>query len=503
MRTSVKTPPERDVSRPPGDDMKMLIGGQAVDAALGKTFPIRNPATGEVLDCVPQAGPDDVNRAIVSARKGRAIMASLPAHERSNILKRTADLIGDHLDELTRLLTTENGKTIRQCRAELITTQRLFIDFAEEAKRIRGDYLPMDGVPGLEQMIAYTVRQPIGIVFGIIPFNYPAELFAHKIPGAIAAGASVIVKLPELCPLTVLQIGNLMFEAGLPGDAMQMLTGYPQELGDELLTNPHIRMVSFTGSAGTAKIIAGKAADSLKRLAFELGGTDAMIVMQDADIDGAADAVVQGRLTNGAGQICCAVKRVLVQEGVYKSFLEALIERRDKIKMGDPLDETTDLGPLITPAAAEKTDAQVQKSIGMGARCLAGGKRVQPNFFEPTILVDVTPDMPVMSEEVFGPVAPILSFKDIESALNIANGSPYGLQSSVFSSNISTALKLAHRLEVGGVVINGTCAFRPGNVPFGGAKQSGIGRESIVHTVLEMTELKTIVINNALDGNSR
>ncbi len=430
------------------------------------------------------------------------IMASLPAHKRSDILKKTAELIGRHLEELSQLLTAENGKTIRQCRAEITTTQRLFVDFAEEAKRIRGNYLPMDGVPGLEQMVAYTIRQPVGIVFGIIPFNYPAELFAHKIPGAIAAGAAVIVKLPELCPLTVLRIGQLMFEAGLPGDAMQMLTGYPQELGDELLTNPDIRMVSFTGSAGTAKIIAGKAADSLKRLAFELGGTDAMIVMEDADICAAADAVVQGRLTNGAGQICCAVKRVLVQESIYPEFLTALLDRRSKIKMGDPRNEETDLGPLISAAAVEKMDAQVQQSLRMGARCIAGGKRVPPNFYEPTILVDVTPDMPVMKDEVFGPVAPVLAFKNVEDAVSIANSSSYGLQSSVFSSNISTALKVAHSLEVGGVVINGSCAFRPGNVPFGGAKQSGIGRESIVDTVLEMTEQKTIVINEALSRNA-
>lgn len=478
--------------------MRMLIAGESVEAVLGHSFPVHNPATGEVIDCVPQAGPEDVKRALASARKGRGMMASLPAHQRSDILRRTADLIGARLEELSQLLTAENGKTIRQCRAEMVTTRRLFEDFAEEAKRIRGDYLPMDGVPGLERMIAYTVRQPVGIVFGIVPFNYPAELFAHKIPGAIAAGCAVIVKVPELCPLTVLRIGQMMFEAGMPGDGMQMLTGYPQELGDELLTSPDVRMISFTGSVGAAKVIEGKTAGSLKKLAFELGGTDALIVMEDADLGAAADAVVEGRLTNGAGQICCAVKRVLVQESVYKDFLKDLLERRNKIKMGDPRNEDTNLGPLISSAAAEKVDVQVQESVRMGARCLAGGKRVQQNFYEPTILTDVTPEMPVMKDEVFGPVAPVLAFKDAEQAVDIANGSPYGLQSSVFSSNISTALKLAHRLEVGGVVINGTCAFRPGNVPFGGAKQSGIGRESIVETVREMTELKTIVINEAL-----
>jgi acyl-CoA reductase-like NAD-dependent aldehyde dehydrogenase len=478
--------------------MKMLIGGKCVDSATGRVIEVRNPATGDVIDTVPRAGIEDVRTALQLAKKGRRIMSALPAHQRSAILAKTAELINNRLEELTQLLTSENGKTIRQCRAELVTTQRLFVDFAEEAKRIKGTYLPMDNVPGLEHMLAYTVRQPVGIVVGIIPFNYPAELFAHKIPGAIAAGASVIVKLPEQCPLTVLRIGQLMIEAGLPPEGMQMITGYPQDLGDELLTSPDVNLISFTGSVGAAKYIAGKAADSLKRLAFELGGTDAMIVMDDADLDAAADAVIGGRLTNGAGQICCAVKRVFVHDSVYESFLERLQTRCRRIRMGDPGSEDTDLGPLITPEAAAKADAQVQESVRMGARCLVGGRRVGLSYYEPTVMVDVTPDMPVMKDEVFGPVAPISRFASVDEAIEKANDSPYGLQASVFSENINKALRIAHQLDVGGVVINASGAFRPGNVPFGGNKQSGIGRESIVDTVLEMTSEKTVVINNAI-----
>ena len=477
--------------------MKMLLGGRSKDAESGRHFPVRNPATGEVIDTVPQAGPEDIREAIRIARAGRPIMAGLPAHRRSAILKQTANLIAEHFDELVRLLTLENGKSIRQCRAEMTTTERLFVDFAEEAKRIKGEVLPMDTVPGLEHMLAYTVRQPVGIVVGIVPFNYPAELFAHKIPGAIAAGASVIVKLPELCPLTILRIGELMFEAGLPGEGMQMITGFPADLGDGLLTDPDIRMISFTGSVPAARAIAAKAAGTLKRLAFELGGTDAMIVLADADLEDAVGAVVAGRLTSGAGQICCAIKRVLVQESIFDAFLHRLVERCHNIKMGDPFSEDTDLGPLITPQAAAKVDAQVKESVAMGAHCLAGGARVGYSFYQPTVLVDVTPGMPVMRDEVFGPVAPVCAFADAEEAIGMANDSPYGLQSSVFTMNISSALKIAHRLEVGGVVINSSGAFRPGNVPFGGAKQSGIGRESIVETVREMTEEKTIVINQA------
>lgn len=478
--------------------MKMLIDGQRVDAASGSTFAVKNPATGEVIDTVPQAGPEDVHAAIEVAIRGKVAMSALAAHQRCEILKKASELISARAEELSQLLTSENGKTIRQCRFEIGVTARLFADFAEEAKRLGGHYIPMDTVPGLEHMIAYTLRHPVGIVVGIIPFNYPAELFAHKIPGALAAGSSVIVKLPEQCPLTVLTLGEILLEAGLPPSGMQMLTGFPQHMGDELLTHPEIRMISFTGSAAAARLIACKAANTLKRLAFELGGTDAMIVLEDANLESAADAVVHGRLTNGAGQICCAAKRILVHENVYNRFLDLLVERVGKIRMGDPLLEETELGPLISPEAVVKAHAQVRRSVEMGARCLTGGETTGSSFYGPTVMVDVTPDMPVMCDEVFGPVAPIYPFDSAESAVRIANDSPYGLQASVFSESMNNALKVAHKLEVGGVVINGSGAFRPGNVPFGGFKQSGIGRESIVETVLDMTEATTIVINQAL-----
>lgn len=476
----------------------MILDGRLVDSKTGGTFPVRNPATGEVIDSVPRATAEDVRAAIEAARRGKAVMAAMPAHQRSDILKKTAELIGRQEEELARLLTRENGKTIRQCRFEVATTRRLFADFAEEAKRIRGQYLPMDNVPGLERMLAYTVRHPVGIVVGIIPFNYPAELFAHKIPGALASGNSVIVKLPEQCPLTVLRIGQMLLESGLPAEAMQMLTGFPQDLGDELLTHPDIAMISFTGGVNAARAIAAKASAGIKRLAFELGGTDALIVLEDANLPAAVEAVVQGRLTNGAGQICCAVKRVLVIDSVMSKFTGLLVERAAMIKMGDPSAEETDLGPLISPEAAAKVADQVRQSVAMGARCLAGGRIVPPSFFEPTILDRVTPEMPVMREEVFGPVVPLYAVRDADEAVRIANDTPYGLQSSVFSESIHTALRVAHQLEVGGVMINSTCAFRPGNVPFGGFKQSGIGRESIVDTILDTTEEKTIVISDAV-----
>jgi acyl-CoA reductase-like NAD-dependent aldehyde dehydrogenase len=460
-----------------------------------KEIEVRNPATGELIDVVPRATSKDVERAIEEGIKGRAEMQSLPAHRRSDILRKASDMIAARHEELSQLLCSENGKTIRQCRAEMVATQRLFLDFSEEAKRIHGETIPMDAVAGLEHMIAYTFRQPMGLVVGIVPFNYPAELFAHKVPGALAAGNAVIAKLPEQCPLTVIELGKILLDAGLPPRGLQLLTGYPNEMGDLLLTHPEVAMVSFTGGINSARAIASATAPHLKRTAYELGGVDAMLVLESANLESAADAVVQGRLTNGAGQICCAVKRVMVAEKVYDQFLAILIKKASAIKMGDPRDEKTDLGPLISEQAAERVHKDVLKSIEMGAKCVCGGTRVGKNFYAPTVLVNVSNEMPCICAEVFGPVAPIAPFKELRNAIDEINGAPYGLQASVFAENIHEAIGVAHRLQVGGVVVNGAGAFRPGNVPFGGFKLSGIGRESIKDTIREMTQETAIVLN--------
>jgi acyl-CoA reductase-like NAD-dependent aldehyde dehydrogenase len=459
------------------------------------TLEVINPATGEVIETVPRAGAADVERAIEEGLKGRVEMREMPAHRRSEILRKASDIIAARHEELSQLLCRENGKTIRQCRGEMTATQRLFLDFAEEAKRIHGETIPMDAVAGLEHMLAYTIRQPLGLIVGIIPFNYPAELFAHKIPGALAAGNAVIAKLPEQCPLTVFELGRILIQAGLPPRALQLLTGYPHEMGDRLLTHPEVAMVSFTGGLKSARRIAETTAPHLKKTAYELGGVDVMLVLEDANLSAAADAVVQGRLTNGAGQICCAVKRVMVAEPVYNDFLDLLLKKVEGIRMGDPLDEKTDLGPLISEKAAERVHNEVLQCVEMGATCLTGGKRVGKNFYAPTVLTNVSDEMPCICDEVFGPVAPIEPFKDVRSAIETSNNTPYGLQASVFSENIHHALGVAHRLQVGGVVVNGAGSFRPGNVPFGGFKLSGIGRESIKDTILEMTQETAIVLN--------
>ena len=459
------------------------------------TLEIRNPANGELVGSVVRSGVPEVEKALAEGIKGRVEMRSLPAYRRSEILRNASEAIAARHEELSQLLCRENGKTIRQCRAEMTATQRLFLDFSEEAKRIHGETIPMDAVAGLEHMIAYTIRQPLGLVVGIIPFNYPAELFAHKVPGALAAGNAVIAKLPEQCPLAVFELGKILIEAGLPPRGLQLLTGYPHEMGDRLLTHPEVAMVSFTGGLNSARAIAKATAPYLKKTAYELGGVDAMLVLEDANLSAAADAVVQGRLTNGAGQICCAVKRVMVAEPVYNEFLTLLLQKAEAIRMGDPLDDKTDLGPLISERSAERVHSEVLQCIEMGAKCQIGGKRVGKNFYAPTVLTNVNDQMPCIRDEVFGPVVPIESFHDVASAVETCNGAPYGLQASVFSENIHNALSVAHRLQVGGVVVNGAGSFRPGNVPFGGFKLSGIGRESVKDTILEMSQETAIVLN--------
>ena len=475
--------------------MRMLINGDWVDAEDKGTIEVVNAANGELIETVPSATLSDVNRAVEVACEGREIMARTTAHERFEFLRRSAELIRKDADELAVLLATENGKPIRQTRVEIEVTARLLGDFGEEAKRIRGETFTMDEVPGCEGQIAMTFHEPLGTVAAICPFNYPAELFAHKAGPALAAGNALITKPPTDCPLTLLRIGELMIEAGVPPKGYQMLTGPGSVVGMELARSPEVAMISFTGHTDTGKAIMAEAAKLLKRVSFELGGNDPILVFDDADIDQATEAVVDGRLGRGNGQICCAVKRIITQDTVAPQFTEMLVEKTKRLKMGDQLQEDTDVGPLTSEEAAIRVEQSIKKTIEEGAKCLVGGTRVNGTFIEPTILVDVTPAMTVARQEVFGPVAPIMTFATEEQAIDIANDTIYGLQAGVFTKDVTRAFRVARQLEAGGVVVNwGTC-WRPGNVPFGGYKQSGLGREGVYHTIEEMTELKTIILN--------
>jgi lactaldehyde dehydrogenase len=476
--------------------MNMLIDGQWVDASDKECMNIYNPGTGEVLDTVPKATIKDVERAVAAAQKGREAMRKLTALQRFEILMRVSQAMEARVPELGKLLAQENGKPIVQTRAEVAVTANIFRGFAEESKRIFGRVMPVDAIRGQERHFAITIRQPLGVVAAIVPFNYPVELWGHKAAAALAAGNALISKPPSACPLTLLKIAEIMEQAGLPRAAHQIITGPGAIIGDTLARTAGIQLVTVTGSTAVGVRIAQMAAEHLKKVHMELGGNDAMIILADADIEKAVEAVVLGRLARGNGQICCAVKRIYVEGPIYDQFASMLTEKAKQLRVGDQLRDDTDVGPLINEEAAKDVELAVNEAIKGGAKLTAGGHRRQA-FMEPTVLVDVPAELPVFKEEVFGPVAPLMRFKTIDEAVRMANDSPYGLQSAVFTRDINKALDIAYRLEAGGVIVNWSSALRVETLPFGGIKMSGHGREGVHDTLEEMTDQKTIIVHNA------
>ncbi|MFD7896725.1 aldehyde dehydrogenase family protein [Streptomyces sp. NPDC059743] len=457
---------------------------------------VHNPGTGEHLGDVEDFTSDRIDAALAAAARGQRAMAAMPAHERARLLLRTADLIEAEAEDLARLLAAENGKPLFQTTEEVGAAIRIFRGFAGEATRLFGRQIPLGAVPGLERHLAVTLREPLGPVAALVPFNYPVELYAHKAAAALAAGNAVLVHPPVRCPLTLLRIGALVERAGVPEGAHQLLTGGVQ-VSQELAARPGAAAVSLTGSTLAGREIARRAADTLKKVHLELGGNDALIVCDDADVEEAANAVVLGRLARGNGQICCAVKRVYVQDGVHDAFVDALLAGAAKLTVGDQLADGTDVGPLISEQAAERVEAAVAALVSDGARKVAGGPR-RGAFSDPAVLVDVPQDSAAFAEEIFGPVAPVARFTDPLDAVRMANASPYGLQAAVFTRDIRRAFTLAHRLDVGGVIINGSTALRAENLPFGGPRDTGGSAEGLHDTALEFTRQKTVVVMEAL-----
>jgi len=476
--------------------MKMFIEDEWVEASDKAWMEIRNPGTGEVLDRVPRGTLEDAKRMVAAAQKGKVAMRKLTALQRYEFMNRIALAIEGQAEELGKLLAAENGKPIQQTRAEVMVTANIFRSFGEESKRIFGRVMPVDAVRGNERHFAFTIRQPLGVVAAIVPFNYPVELWGHKAAAALAAGNAVVSKPPSACPLTLLKIAQLMQECGLPKYAHQMITGPGALIGDFLARSEGIQLITVTGSTEVGVRIAEIAAKNLKKVHLELGGNDALIILADADLEKAATAVVLGRLARGNGQICCAVKRVLVEDSIYEQYAALLAEKAKALKVGDQLLESTDVGPLINEQAAEEVEAFVNGAVKAGAKLLAGGKR-HGTFMEPTVLRDVATDMPLFKEEVFGPVVPLVPFSSIDEAVEMANASPFGLQSAVFTQDINKALDIAYRLEAGGVIVNWSSALRVETLPFGGIKMSGHGREGVHDTLEEMTNQKTVVVHNA------
>lgn len=473
--------------------MEMLIDGGWTAASDGGVDPVLNPVNDDQIATVPRATQADVLRAVAAAQAGKERMAALPAWRRYEILETVARRIEANQKELGLLLCQENGKRIGETTSEVGVAARIFRGYAEEAKRIFGRSVPLDSIPGREKSLAITMRQPLGVIAAIVPFNYPVELWSHKVAGGLAAGNAVITKTPEDCPLAVIEISRYLEEAGLPRGAHQVLTG-GRDVGEALVRAEGVEMIAMTGSTAAGKRILEVAAQTLKKVHLELGGNDATIVCEDADVDATAAALIAGRFTSGNGQICCAVKRVLVQRSVYSPLLEAVTERTKGLRLGNPLDPSTDVGPLINRRGAERVETQVRQAVADGATVIAGGKR-DGNFFEPTILTGVTPGTPAFAEETFGPVLPLIPYDSFDEALALANDSPFGLQAAIFTRDLGRVMHAYQVLDVGTVVVNHTTAVRVETLPFGGNKGSGNGREGIHDTLHEMTKEKTLLLH--------
>ncbi len=484
---------------------EMLIDGEWVPAASGETLPVYNPSTGEILADVAKAGVEDARRAIDAANDAKERIARVSAFERSQMLRKVGDQIEEHFEDLSRLIASEAGKPIRDSRYEVRRAGVTVSFAAEEAKRIHGETYQADAFPfppGNEDRLIFSVREPVGVVAAISPFNFPLNLLMHKVAPALAAGNAVVAKPTSETPLVALRLGEFLLNAGFPAGAINIVVGPGNTVGQELVENPGTDLISFTGSTSVGTRIAEIAGRQAKRVLLEMGGMDPLIVLDDADIPQAAAAAA--RATCGfAGQVCTAVKRIFAVESIEGEFSERFAKEVSKFQLGSALEEKTDVGPVIKEATLERAEHLVEQAVDHGARVTLGGRRATQKglkngyFWEPTVLVEVNSEMEVMQDEPFAPLGPIQQVADEEEALAEANRSQYGLQAAIYTKDIGRALRMARELKVGGVMINDPTSCRWDNLPFGGIKMSGLGREGPKYAIEEMTEVKLINIHLA------
>ena len=468
--------------------MDMLIDGEYVNDMDRED--VINPYTGEVIDTVPISHLNNVDKAIEAANNAKKFLQEMSAFKISNKLFNVCDNLKENRDDFAELLTKEVGKPINESYVELDRSVETLKLAAEEAKRIYGESVPLDAGLNGKGFFAFTQKLPLGVVAAITPFNYPLNLTIHKIAPAIAAKNTVIIKPPTNAPLTVMKFAELVNEE-FPDGVINVITGYGSEVGDALVASDKIDKISFTGSVLTGLLIAQRA--GMKKVTLELGGNDPLVVLDDANVDAAVKGVINGAYLN-AGQVCMGVKRIIVQEGIYNKFKTRLVEETSKIKIGNPMDKSTQLGTLISEKAAMQVEETVNNAVNAGAEILTGGKR-NGAFYEATVIDKVTPDMDLVVNETFGPVAPLIKVKTVDEAIQIANATEYGLQAGVFTENYKNAMRCANEIEAGTVFINKQSTFRTDNMPFGGFKNSGCGKEGIKYAVEEMTKTKLIGLN--------
>ncbi|QYJ15036.1 Succinate-semialdehyde dehydrogenase [NADP(+)] GabD [Rubrobacter xylanophilus DSM 9941] len=477
-----------------------FVGGEYLALSGLERIPVVDPATGAEVDTVPVCGEPEVDAAVRNAREALSGWQELPASKRGEILGEAARAVLAARDELAPLLTGEQGKPLREARIEIRRFVHTLEHYAGLAKNIRGGYVPDldEGAYGL------ILRRPVGVVGAIVPWNFPTTLLANKLGPALVAGNAVVAKPAETTPLTTLRIAEIMHEAGLPAGVFNVVTGDGPTTGQALAGHPLVRKVAFTGSTPVGRKLAALAAGDLKRVTLELGGSDPMIVCDDANLDRAASAASVGRFFN-CGQACLAVKRLYVFESVAEEFVEKLVGKVRRLRVGPGTAEGVMLGPLHTPEGRELLEGQVRDAVESGARVLAGGRRPEGevfekgNFYEPTLLLEPAHDSRVATEEVFGPALPIWKVADLEEAIERANGSIYGLGSSIWTADLDRATEAAERIEAGYTWINSPQIIYD-ELPFGGWKQSGYGKEHGMEAIEYYTETKSVVVRRASRG---
>lgn len=485
---------------------QMLIGGEWVGSRSGDVIEVMNPATGEAVDSAPRGTVEDARQAIDAAEEAFAVWSEWSQAKRADVLRRTVELIRMHEKELANLLTREQGKPIREAMLEIRRYAHTIEYYAGLGKNIRGGYIPQieDNKYGL------IIKRPLGVVGAIVPWNFPVSLMGNKIGPALLAGNAMVIKPAETTPLTDLRVVSLFFEAGLPKGVLNVVTGQGSVVGEEIVTNPKVRKIGFTGSTEVGRRVMASAASTIKRVTLELGGSDPMIVCDDADIEEAVKGAAVGRFFN-CGQACLAIKRLYLFDSIADDFIARLAARVKKLSVGNGLAEGTVIGPLHSRAQRDEIEAQVQDAIDRGARVLVGGERLtggdfdQGNFYAPTLLVDVPEDARVATEEVFGPALPIFRVGSLDEAIEKANDSIFGLGSSIWTNDLNRATRAAERIEAGYTWINSPQTIYD-ELPFGGFKQSGLGKEHGIEALDYYTETKSVVVSTkptaATDGQS-
>ncbi|TDL60165.1 aldehyde dehydrogenase family protein [Paenibacillus amylolyticus] len=467
----------------------LFIGGKLTESVDYKE--LQAPYSGETLAEVSSASAEEAEAAVVAAVQAGKAMRQMPAHQRADILYKLSSMLEERKEEAARIIALEAAKPITAALAEVDRTVETYRFAAEEAKRLTGETVPMDAAKGGEGRIGYTMRQPLGVIGAITPFNFPMNLVAHKVGPALAAGNTIVLKPAEQTPLSSYYIANLLQEAGLPDGALNVVSGDGKTIGDVLVEHPRVAHITFTGSPAVGTNIRSKA--GLKRVTLELGSNAAVIVDKDADLDKVVPRCVTGAFTY-QGQVCISLQRIYVHRDISEEFIRRFAEAAKQVVVGDPLSPDTVVSALITSKDVQRTLDWIEEAKQAGAEVAAGGQ-AEGGVLRPTVLINVPRDAKVSCQEVFAPIVVINTVDSVEEGIEHVNDSIYGLQAGVFTNDIHTALRAVDQIEAGGVMINDIPTFRVDHMPYGGVKQSGIGREGVKYAVEEMTELKFVMFN--------